>query len=350
MKKFNYLILITVFLLLGVAIVLNKGFPQEKECFFKESFHYDAHGMAYWYSKENGGIEQLTGIPYNQLVSCKKCHAESCDRCHKTEVEGIPAYSVKKAKSMENCLSCHKREKTLLELIKRGEIQDVHFSKGMECMSCHTAREIHGDGKRYVSMREKGAMDVKCENCHQKSSTISHTIHKDKLDCTACHVYQVITCANCHMDTDIKTGKRVSITLRNWVFLINYYGKVVSGNIQTFVVKKNQTFVVYAPYFSHHVVKSGRSCEECHGTDIVKEINKGEIEIIDIENGTLNNIKGVIPIVEGVKYKSAYMEYIDDKWIPLKNPEEPLQQFVAFGEPLTKDQLKKLMMPFKNKK
>lgn len=335
------------------AIILNKGFSQEREekSFYEKSLHYNAHGMAYWYSKENGGIEQLTGIPYNQLISCKKCHAETCDRCHKTEVNGIPAYSVKQAKFMENCLNCHKREKTLLELIKKGEIQEVHFSKGMECMNCHTAREIHGDGKRYVSMREKGAMETKCENCHQeRPATISHKIHKDKLDCTACHVHQVITCANCHMDTEVKTAKRISIPLRNWVFLINYNGKVVSGNIQTFVVNKNRTFIIYAPYFSHDVIKPGRNCEDCHGTDVVKQIDKrGEIEITYVENGTLANIKGVIPIVEGVKYKNAYMDYVDGKWIPLENPEEPLQQFVAFGEPLTKQQLKKLLLPVKKR-
>lgn len=349
MKRVSYLIFIIV-LLFGFAVSLNKGFSQEKECpFFKASLHYDAHGMAYWYSKENGGIEKLTGIPYDKLT-CNSCHAKTCDRCHKVEKEGIPAYSVKQAKSMENCLSCHAREKALLGVIKKGEIKDVHFSKGMECMSCHTAREIHGDGKRYVSMREPGAMDVNCEKCHQKPATISHKIHKDKLDCTACHVRQVITCANCHMDTFIKTGKKMKIPLRNWVFLINYNGKVVSGNIQTFVVNKNQTFVVYAPYFSHHVVKPGRNCEECHGTDIVKEINKGEIEITRIENGKLVNIEGVIPIVEGVKYKNAYMEYVDGKWIPLENPEEPLHQFAAFGKPLTKGQLRKLMMPFKSRK
>jgi len=350
MKKISYVILII--LLLGSVSILSKGFSQEneKECpFFKASLHYYANGMAYWYSKEAGGIEKLTGIPYDNL-SCNQCHAKTCDRCHKIEKDGKPAYSVEKAKSIENCLSCHAREKMFLGIFEKMEEKEVHFSKGLKCMDCHTAREIHGDGKKYVSMRESGAMDTRCENCHkERPETISHKIHKDKLDCTACHVRQVITCANCHMDTFIKTGKKVSIPLRDWVFLINYNGKVVSGNIQTFVVNKNQTFIVYAPYFSHDVVKKGRKCEECHGTNIVKQIGKGEIEITCIENGNLTNLKGVIPIVEGVKYKNAYMEYVDGKWIPLKNPENPVEQFVAFGKPLTKEQFKKLMMPFKSK-
>ena len=77
---------------------------------------------------------------------------------------------------------------------------------------------------------------------------------------------------------------------------------------------------------------------------------KEKIEITWVENGSLTNLKGVIPIVEGVKYKNAYINYVDGKWIPIENPEEPMHQFVAFGEPLTKSQLRKLMMPFKSRK
>lgn len=342
-----------IFLILFVlGIGLIKVFSQEsksEECFYKSSLHYYARGMAYWYSKENGGIEKLTGIPYDKL-SCNQCHAKSCDQCHKVEVNGKKAYSLEKAKSMENCLGCHAREKALLGLLEKAGLKDVHFSKGLKCMNCHTAREIHGDGKEYVSMREKGAMDTKCENCHkEQKDTISHKIHKDKLDCTACHVRQVIVCANCHMDTMIRSGKRVAIPLHNWVFLINYHGKVVSGNMQTFVVDKNKTFVLFAPYFSHDVVKEGRKCEDCHASEIVKQINTGKLRLTWIENGNLVNLKGVIPIVEGVKYENAYMNYVDGKWEPIEKPAQPITQFVAFGEPLTKAQLKKLMMPFKSK-
>ncbi len=342
---------ISLFLFLGL-IGINKAFSQKKEKvpFYNASLHYYARGMAHWYSKESGGIENLTGIPYDKL-SCGHCHAKTCDRCHRTEKNGVPIYSVEKAKSMNTCLKCHAREKMLLFMYKKTGLKDVHFSKGLKCMDCHTAREIHGDGKQYVSMREPGAMNTKCENCHKNiPTTISHRIHKGKLDCTACHVRQVLTCANCHMGTFLKTGKKTFIPLGNWVFLINYNGKVVSGNIQTFVLDKNRTFVVYAPYFSHDVIKKGRKCEDCHGTATVKQINKGEIQLTRIENGKLVNLKGVIPIVEGVKYKNAYMNYVNGKWIPLKNPKKPMEQFAAFGKPLTKYQLRMLMMPFKSRK
>lgn len=43
---------------------------EESSCFYLRSLHYTANGMAHWYSKENGGLEQLTGIPYSEL-GCK---------------------------------------------------------------------------------------------------------------------------------------------------------------------------------------------------------------------------------------------------------------------------------------
>ncbi|WP_205006687.1 hypothetical protein, partial [Escherichia coli] len=89
-------------------------------------------------------------------------------------------YSIEVAKDVETCLKCHKRQKAVLDLIKTEKETDVHFSKGMKCMDCHTAREIHGDGKEYNSMREKEAKDTRCENCHSDlPSIVSHKVHKD---------------------------------------------------------------------------------------------------------------------------------------------------------------------------
>jgi hypothetical protein len=121
--------------------------------------------------------------------------------------------------------------------------QDVHFAKNMKCYDCHTARDIHGDGIEYNSMKQNGAIEAKCENCHKTlPQTTSHKVHGNKLDCKACHERQVATCYNCHMETDIKEGKRVSIPVSGWLFLMNHEGKVTSANMQSFVVKENKTF------------------------------------------------------------------------------------------------------------
>lgn len=346
MKKVSIIFLIAVsFIVLWLYGLTYSGEVEQNECFFQKSLHYTTRGMAYWYDKNNGGLETITDIPYAEL-KCKNCHISSCDVCHKNEINNKLSYSTDTAKNNEKCLKCHKRAGAVIKKDKKLNQLDVHFAKGMQCTDCHTARELHGDGTEYDSMRQIGAMDVKCENCHESvPSSISHKIHRAKLDCNSCHVRHVVSCSNCHFDTLVKEGKKVAIPLSDWVFLINYEGKITSANMQTFVVSKNKTFILFAPQNSHSVMKEGRKCNECHGIDNVKKVQSGNIDLIWLENGKINNIKGVIPIVDGVTYNCVYQDYKDGKWIPIENPQTPLLQYAGYGKPLTKIQLKKLAMP-----
>jgi hypothetical protein len=41
---------------------------------------------------------------------------------------------------------------------------DVHFLAGMECIDCHTSREVMGEG--YASADMHGQLEVRCEDCH----------------------------------------------------------------------------------------------------------------------------------------------------------------------------------------
>lgn len=320
---------------------------EKEDSFFKTSLHYTTRGMAYWYDKSRGGLETLTGIPYtSEKLDCLNCHVSSCDRCHKTEVDKRLYYSVKTAQNQDICLSCHKREKAIKQIDITANQQDVHFLKGMQCMDCHTSRDVHGDGIKYDSMKQSEAIDPKCEACHNSiNPTTSHKIHKEKLECKACHVRHVVSCSNCHFGVLVDKQKRVDIKLSNWLFLMNYNGKVTSANMQNFVVPDNKgfkTFILFAPQNSHSIMKDGRKCNDCHGTDIVKEIQKGKITITWVENGETKNIKGVIPVVEDVEYKAVYQDYKDGKWIVIENPPKAMLQYAGYGSPLTSEQLRKL--------
>ena len=217
-------------------------------------------------------------------------------------------------------------------------------------MDCHTAREVHGDGVEYKSMRQAGAMDAQCVKCHGTiKPIISHKVHRNKLDCNACHVRHVVSCTNCHVGTLIKEGKRVSIPVSGRVFLINYNGKVTSGNMQTFVAPVDKTFLIFAPHNSHSIMKEGRKCDDCHGTEIVRKVREGKLSLTWLENGNVRNTKGVIPVVNGVTYEAVYQNYKEGKWIPIEHPPAPKMQYAAFGEPLSAEQLKKLSMPMGKK-
>ena len=334
-------------LVVGLMILGSFGnsYGQEikkESCFFLSSLHYTAKGMEYWYDKANGGLEIISGVPYSNL-GCKNCHVPGCDRCHKVEKEGKAEYSTEAAKKQSMCLECHVREQSIINIDQASKQEDVHFSKGMTCMDCHSKREMHGDGIEYISMKQPGAMDVKCEKCHSSiKSTESHTVHKEKLDCKACHIRQVVSCTNCHFDTQVKEGKRVAIPVSGWVFLMNYGGKVTSTNMQTFVVGADKTSFMFAPQMSHSVMKDGRKCDGCHGTEIMKQVQKGKITLTWLEEGKVKNLKGVIPVVQGVDYQCVYQNYKDGKWIPIKNPSNPNYHYSAFGKPLTKEQLDRL--------
>ena len=41
---------------------------------------------------------------------------------------------------------------------------DIHHKKGMECVDCHTSREVMGDGYTYKTMNRQ--LEIECEDCH----------------------------------------------------------------------------------------------------------------------------------------------------------------------------------------
>ncbi|MEW6054149.1 MAG: hypothetical protein AB1552_10255 [Nitrospirota bacterium] len=347
--KLRLLLLLCISCLLGSAGVhsVYPGEMTKEDCFYLSSLHYTTRGMAYWYDKKNGGLETLTGIPYtSDRLDCISCHVSSCDTCHKTGNGSAQAYSVKEARNQEICLRCHKREKTIMKIDKDLNQTDVHVIRQMQCMDCHTAREVHGDGTEYQSMKQQGALDARCGNCHQEvRKSTAHTVHGDKLDCTACHVRHVVSCTNCHIGTLVNERVRVDIKLSGWVYLMNYNGRVTSATMQTYVVPENRTFLMFAPQNSHSIMKDGRKCDDCHATEVVRQVLKGSLDLTWLENGELKHIKAVIPVAEGVTYNSVYQDYRDGRWIPIKNPPKPLLQYAGYGTPLSETQMKKLAMP-----
>jgi hypothetical protein len=317
----------------------------KKDCMFMSSLHFTAGGMGYWYDAKNGGLETVTGVPYSEL-GCKNCHVASCDDCHKTEVAGKAVYSTKVAKDQALCLKCHAREASMMKVDKAQNHEDVHVLAGMQCMDCHTGSDVHGDGTQHASMKQVGVVSAKCETCHEKiSQTVSHTVHGGKLDCNACHVRQVVSCTNCHFETLVKTGKRVAVPVSGWVFLMNANGKVTSANMQTFVAPENKTFLMFAPQFSHSVMKKGRSCEECHGTAAVAEARSKNVRLLWNENGEVKHAVGVIPVAVDARYGLVFQNFQDGKWTIIENPAEPPVHFAGYGEPLSQSQVEKLAKP-----
>jgi hypothetical protein len=332
---------------LSLVIVLlawgPAAFSQEtKDTLFYRSLHFTANGMSYWYSQAQGGLESITGVPYEQL-SCQNCHVTGCSRCHLTTTPTGPAYSSKAAGQQERCLECHAREASVIKADKEANRLDVHFARGMTCMDCHTVRDVHGDGRSYVSMKETGAMETSCEKCHEPKASRAHTVHGGKLECKACHEQQVVSCTNCHFETQVKEGKRVAIPVSGWLFLMNRDGKTTSANMQSFVVKENKTFLMFAPQHSHSIMKKGRECGECHAAQVLQDIQAGMVKLTWLQDGKVQNRKGVIPVAENVDWEMVYQDRDQGKWVPMPNPLKRKLHYAAYGEPLTQKQIRSLL-------
>ena len=333
---------ILVLLMASLPGVVGAQQVERKDCMFLSSLHYTASGMGYWYDKSNGGLETVTGVPYSEL-GCKNCHVASCDGCHKTDIEGKAAYSTKAAKDQAMCLKCHAREASMMKIDKVENHEDVHVLAGMQCMDCHTGSDVHGNGTEYASMKQVGALSPKCEGCHEKiAQTTSHTVHAGKLDCKACHVRQVVSCTNCHFETLLKTDKRVAVPVSGWVFLMNSNGKVTSANMQTFVAQGNRTFLMFAPQFSHSVMKNGRTCEECHATEAVAQARSGNVRLLWLDSSGVRHARGAIPVPSGAKYELVFQNHQDGKWSVIENSPEPPIHYAGYGTPLSGAQLEKL--------
>jgi hypothetical protein len=134
----------------------------------------------------------------------------------------------------------------------------------------------------------------------------------------------------------------VSIKREGLVFLINHDGRVKLGNVLSYVYK-NGTAITVAPTYPHKISKQGRTCAECHGTEIAKDVAAGALVLTRFENGELTSIKGVVPVVDPMTWKLAFLSREGEKWVPLANPRAPLVTFSGFSSPLTKEQLAKLV-------
>ncbi len=136
---------------------------------------------------------------------------------------------------------------------------DVHFEAGMHCVDCHTARDVHGDGR--IVPHAANAVEIECEDCHggadreasfftrqgtlltqlerdeegvwligkvtgkrHRVTQIARSLqaaehggalhramgrdesgfsHLDRLECATCHSAWVPTCYGCHLTVDM---------------------------------------------------------------------------------------------------------------------------------------------------
>ena len=146
---------------------------------------------------------------------CFQCHS-SCGQCHISRPNSVDGglldrhLFVGEPPMHEVCTACHgSRVKKEYFGEKDGLQPSVHQEMEMKCGDCHTAEEMHGDGREY-GHRFEVENGPKCVDCHEEiydrdaDNVITHRIHKDEVSCHVCHAQPYNNCSVCHVGTDTK--------------------------------------------------------------------------------------------------------------------------------------------------
>jgi hypothetical protein len=366
MKTHGY-VLIIVLLVLSTTALFAQGN-------FNTSLHGTRPGKNYWYGTAHGGFESLTGIPVTS-IGCVECHGATnadgaaysgtytpgCIDCHPS-ASGFNKDSIQVAQ----CYTCHSRQAT--EANSLG-YHDVHRDRGMKCWDCHTSNDMHGSTTTFSSMLEPGAIEVECEDCHTSGGTApmpDHTSydppsHNGKIHCAACHAKTVISCYNCHFESQVVMKKRAKQQLFDFVILANREkdGKVYPMSFQSLTYHGN-SWVAFGPYSPHTIDSVGRTCSDCHNNmgdqnEAIKEYNStGQIKFAkwNPADSTVSWIHNVVPMPEDYEssFRMDFLTYNGDStdpvapsknWSPIgEDTWDGHQMF--FASPLTKLQMAKL--------
>jgi predicted CXXCH cytochrome family protein len=333
---------------------------------FATSLHKTRAGKDFWYGKNNGGFEGLTNIPIENL-GCKDCHGptKATGEAYMTPFEGASCYDCHDQQgntSQDQCLSCHSRQKTEIATM---QLTDVHRTANMQCWACHKSEDMHGDGTTHNSMLEPGAIKADCSNegCHTTvpAGHESKDPHGGKLHCTSCHAQTVISCYNCHLESQLEHQKRAVKPLKDFVILVNRTkdSKIYPASFQS-VTYNGNAWIAMAPFTSHSITRSGRVCADCHANfggniDAIKEYNQsGKITFANWNeaDSTLSWKKGIIPLPSdySVKLKMDFLTYTGNPADPVA-PSKKWQKIgkdtpdgfqLLFATPLSKKQMAKL--------
>lgn len=180
--------------------------------------HTTLRGIAMSLVDRSGGGDTLNASMQTVFGNhCARCHA-SCGNCHVS----VPAAAGggllmshgfrRKPSTTLVCTACHgSRVGDEFRGQNAGIAPDVHYSKGLACVACHSGAEMHAASPT-VRSRYDVPERARCTNCHPddtafKDATAQHIMHRNtdgtmKLTCHVCHAATYKNCSSCHVSKD----------------------------------------------------------------------------------------------------------------------------------------------------
>ena len=218
---------------------------------------------------------------------------------------------------------------------------DVHHTKGMECIDCHTRNEVMGDGTSYAHYEDQ--LEISCEVCHaanpgttRKNNTLTNidkvdgkTVLVGKVDdkvhplktakkgvcdfaahkrvsCEACHSTWVAQCYGCHAKRDDAKKHLDKLSLKKTAGLweegrsyIRYERPmlgvwqdeivVVTPGCQDIITVVNKDGEIdksfdrftMAAINPHTTQAKGRDCVDCHASTKTVGLGEGKVFVRD---------------------------------------------------------------------
>lgn len=188
----------------------------------ENSLHRTLAGIRHSFVERSGSSTLSTPLETSFKNHCSRCHA-SCGDCHVRVPQAaggglLDKHRFRKTPSMTLvCTACHgSRVGDEYRGQNAGFAADVHYEKGMQCVSCHKGGEMHGEGAAGVTHRYQVSTAPKCANCHPDNATfkatVAHTQHRTtdgklKLSCQTCHSLTYKNCSSCHVK--LEGGKAI---------------------------------------------------------------------------------------------------------------------------------------------
>ncbi len=138
---------------------------------------------------------------------------------------------------------------------------DVHFLAGMECIDCHTSREIMGEG--YASADMRGQLEIRCEDCHGdglRPPAFASVVREHEAPVRESRQY----------GHPIRPGTRVALTSKGRPF-----SNVFAQEGQVVLATKRAGKLLRSPVITgsaeHRVVGHERlDCVACHSRSVVQ--------------------------------------------------------------------------------
>lgn len=238
---------------------------------------------------------------------CSECHS-SCGQCHISRPEAVDGGLLeghlfqKKPPMHTVCTTCHgsRIEKEYMGK-NEGIPPDVHKKKYFKCSKCHTAEEMHGDGKDYAN-RYEVENGPKCVDCHEDiyepdaDNPKNHWIHKDQVSCQVCHSMPYKNCYSCHVGTDKQGFKYYKTKPSKMQFKIGLNPLQSEKRPEEFITLRHvqvdqETFDFYVkdgltdfdalpnwklttPHNIQRRTPQNKTCNSCHGKEVLFLLEK----------------------------------------------------------------------------